>query len=185
MNVELWLHKYTGKRKADVPVQPPRSAPTARTNYEDEDDEEDYSDENGSGSGSDEEAGERVSGENKADNDAWDINGQWELECRCIANCFGQSSLYALEIYTTERDAGRDTCRGREIGQGVIQLREDSRLYTFSDGGKKMKGTWGVQDADPGHAGFTSFKTGENIQYEWERLNEDAYNRANRDRRRR
>ena len=81
---------------------------------------------------------------------------------------------------------------GKETGEDVIQLREDNRLYsmTFSDGGKKVKGTWGIREADPGDVNFTGTKTGEcydgmSIQYEWQDLDEQAYKRANRDRWRR
>lgn len=84
--------------------------------------------------------------------------------------------------------------RGKEDGEGVIQLRSENYLYemTFSDGGRRVTGTWGSHDADPGTVKFSGVKTsyhgvyrGMNIQFEWGNLDEAAYDQANRDRWRR
>jgi hypothetical protein len=83
--------------------------------------------------------------------------------------------------------------RGKEDGQGIIQLRSENDLYemTFSDGGRSFTGTWGSHDADPGTVKFSGVKTYDgvyqdmNIQFEWGSLDEAAYDRANRDRWRR
>jgi hypothetical protein len=80
--------------------------------------------------------------------------------------------------------------RGREGGENVIQLRSENALYqmTFSDGGRRVTGTWDC-DGDPGFVEFSGVKVGDhgiydgmNINYEWGNLNEDTYNRENRDR---
>ena len=80
--------------------------------------------------------------------------------------------------------------RGREDGENVIQLRSENALYqmTFSDGGRRVTGTWDC-DGDPGFVEFSGVKVsdhgiydGMNINYEWGNLNEDTYNRENRDR---
>jgi hypothetical protein len=72
----------------------------------------------------------------------------------------------------------------------VIQLRSENALYqmTFSDGGSRVIGTWDC-DGDPAFVEFSGVKVsdhgiydGMNINYEWGNLNEDTYNRENRDR---
>lgn len=80
--------------------------------------------------------------------------------------------------------------RGREGGENVIELGSENDLYqmTFSDGGRRVTGIWGC-DGDPGMVQFRGVKVGDhgiyddmNIKYEWGNLDEDAYNRENRDR---
>jgi hypothetical protein len=80
--------------------------------------------------------------------------------------------------------------RGREDGENVIQLRSENALYqmTFSDGGRRVTGTWDC-DGDPGFVEFSGVKVGDhgihdgmNINHEWVNLNENTYNRENRDR---
>ena len=72
----------------------------------------------------------------------------------------------------------------------MIQLGSENALYqmTFSDGGRRVTGTWGC-DEDPGFVEFSGVKVSYhsifhnmNVEDEWGLLNEDAYNRENRDR---
>jgi hypothetical protein len=80
--------------------------------------------------------------------------------------------------------------RGKETCEGVIELMSESKLYkmTFSDGRRKISGTWGVR-GDPGEVTFKGVKIQNgsaylecNIGYEWDNHFEAAYDKADRDR---
>jgi hypothetical protein len=84
--------------------------------------------------------------------------------------------------------------RGREGGENVIQLGSENYLYqmTFSDGGRRVDGTWGHHNADPGTVTFSGIKIGDHalhdgmgIQYQWNNLDQATYDQENRDRWRR
>lgn len=78
--------------------------------------------------------------------------------------------------------------RGREVEEDVIQLRSETQLYTmtFSRGGRRVRGTWGVGDADSGDVTFTGRKVASRpyrsmyLQHSWDYYSEQAYDRARR-----
>jgi len=81
--------------------------------------------------------------------------------------------------------------RGKEMGEEIIQLGSDNFTYKmkFLHGGKRVKGTWGTHDSDPGNVQFGGVQTSESdgspgfrIRYAWKDYNEAAYNKANRER---
>lgn len=83
--------------------------------------------------------------------------------------------------------------RGKETGEGVIELESDRDVYrmTFFEGGRRVSGNWGVLNADPGNVTFTGKKIAEgsgevfSILSKWQQHSQEAYDKANRDRWRR
>ncbi|KAE9365177.1 hypothetical protein N431DRAFT_430685 [Stipitochalara longipes BDJ] len=84
--------------------------------------------------------------------------------------------------------------RGKETGEGTIQLGSSGYLYkmTFSNNGRRLTGTFGSHDSEPGDVEFTGTRLGYrlvfdelNIQSEWAKLDKAAYDRASRERWRR
>ena len=89
-----------------------------------DEDEESDEDESNSESDSDEGEGDQEPCGDEEDDGVWGITGKWKIKCPDMAECFGQSSPYTLEIYTTLRRAERETYGRFDFGEyeGVFRF---------------------------------------------------------------
>ena len=79
---------------------------------------------------------EEEEGPNHHADNAWDIAGTWELQCRSMATNFGQTSPYTLQIFSEMRLAGKQTYGRFDLGEfkGVFRfstLRKPEGYYPY------------------------------------------------------